>query len=62
MMQNRCLHEVKGKFEKEEVDQTLENMMSLNTLETGYSILTLEEALQTFEDGEESKLFCLKLK
>jgi exonuclease VII small subunit len=36
--------------------------MSLNTLETGYSVLTLEEALQTFEDGEESKLFCLKLK
>lgn len=37
-------------------------MMSLNTMETGYSILTLEEALQTFYDGEESKLFCLKLK
>jgi exonuclease VII small subunit len=56
------LHEVKGTFEGEEVSKTLENIMTLNTLETGYSVLTLEEAIQTFKDGEESKLFCLKLK
>jgi hypothetical protein len=31
-------------------------------MEMGYSVLTLEEALQTFDDGEESMLFNLKLK
>ena len=65
MMQQRCLHEVKGSIEElknEDLSQTVDNMMSLNTMETGYSILNLEEALQTFKDGEESKLFCLKLK
>lgn len=46
---------------KEKERFAFENEMeSLPTLETGYAVLTLEEAMQTFEN--ESQLFKLQLK
>jgi hypothetical protein len=33
----------------------------LETLDLGVSVLTLEEALQTFEPGQESELFCMSI-
>jgi hypothetical protein len=46
----------------EEANLTINDMQSLSTLESGISIMTLEEVISTLKFGEESALFQLKIK
>jgi hypothetical protein len=46
----------------EEANLTINDMQSLSTLESGISIMTLEEVISTLKFGEESALFQLRIK
>lgn len=54
--------EIAQQIRREEANLTLENMQSIESIESGYAILTLEEVIQTFNVNEESALFCLQNK
>ena len=63
MLQNRCLHEMN----QDDSDKTIAlhqneslNLHSLETVNLGNSILTLEEALETVGPNVESKPFMIK--